>query len=445
MNLQTHAVLNNADKTRQPGVRKAVKKIDSSLLRDICLGAGADDAGFVEIDRVEIDAQRADILAVLPQTRSLISFVVKMNRGPIRSPARSVANLEFHHINDKTNETGHRIVASLENNGIHAINPAMGFPMEMQNFPEKMWVVSHKPVAVAAGLGRMGIHRNVIHPRFGNFILLGTVLMDAGVTDYSQPVDYNPCLSCKLCVSACPVGALSPDGDFNFSACYTHNYREFMGGFSNWVETIAGSNSSSDYRRKVTDSETVSMWQSLSYGANYKAAYCMAVCPAGEDVISPFLADRPEYLQEVVRPLQRKQEPVYVVQDSDAEAYVARRFPHKTIRRVENVLRPTSIKTFLQGLPLLFQRDRSRGLDNTYHFRFTGADTQETTVVIRDNTLEVSKGHTGTPDILITADAEVWIKFLRKEINIVWALIRRKIRIKGNPGLLLDFGKCFLA
>ena len=27
------------------------------------------------------------------------------------------------------------------------------------------------------------------------------------------------------------------------------------------------------------------MWQSLSYGANYRAAYCLAVCPAGEDVI----------------------------------------------------------------------------------------------------------------------------------------------------------------
>ena len=57
------------------------------------------------------------------------------------------------------------------------MNPAMGFPMEMDRFPGKIWVVSHKPVAVAAGLGMMGIHRNVIHPKFGNFILLGTVLL----------------------------------------------------------------------------------------------------------------------------------------------------------------------------------------------------------------------------------------------------------------------------
>src|SRR5678815_1454073 len=101
------------------------------------------------------------------------------------------------------------------------MNPAMGFPMEMDQFPGKVWVVAHKPVAVAAGLGMMGMHRNVIHEKFGNFILLGTILVDAEVAESSQPITYNPCLECKLCAAACPVGAISPEGDFNFSACYT--------------------------------------------------------------------------------------------------------------------------------------------------------------------------------------------------------------------------------
>ena len=79
--------------------------------------------------------------------------------------------------------TSHSFISQimpLERQGIRAVNPAMGFPMEMDRFNQgKIWVVSHKPVAVAAGLGHMGIHRNVIHPRFGNFILLGTVLVAA--------------------------------------------------------------------------------------------------------------------------------------------------------------------------------------------------------------------------------------------------------------------------
>ena len=207
----------------------------------------------------------------------------------------------------------------------------MGFPMEADRWPEKMWVVSHKPVAVAAGLGMMGIHRNVIHPKFGNFILLGTVLIGAEATEYDRPIDYNPCLSCKLCVAACPVGAISPDGHFDMASCYTHNYREFMGGFGDWAEHVADARSGLDLRKKVTRQETVSMWQSLAFGPNYKAAYCLSVCPAGEDVIGPFRADRKGFLNEIVKPLQEKEETVYVVPNSDAEAHVKKRFPHKTV------------------------------------------------------------------------------------------------------------------
>jgi epoxyqueuosine reductase QueG len=241
------------ERTMMAPATDALPGVDAVWLRALCLEAGADDVGFVEIDRAEIADQRDDILAVFPHAKTLVSFVCRMNREDIRSPARSVANLEFHHTGDQVNEVARKIVAALERRGVRALNPAMGFPMEMDRFPGKIWVVSHKPVAVAAGLGHMGIHRNVIHPRFGNFILLGTVLMGTEVTAYGRPIDYNPCLECKLCVSACPVGAIGADGAFNFSACLTHNYREFMGGFTNWVENIADSKDAREYLRKVID------------------------------------------------------------------------------------------------------------------------------------------------------------------------------------------------
>jgi Fe-S-cluster-containing hydrogenase component 2 len=418
-------------------------ELDAGWLRSLCLESGADDVGFVEIDRPEIADEREQILAVFPYTKTLVSFVCRMNREPIRSLARSAANLEFHHTGEEVNDVARNVVASLERRGIRAMNPAMGFPMEMDRFPGKVWVVSHKLVAVAAGLGQMGIHRNVIHPKFGNFILLGTILTEAEVSKYDKPIHYNPCLECKLCVAACPTGAIAPDGYFNGSVCYTHNYREFMGGFTDWVERIAESKDAKAYRRKVTDSESASMWQSLSFGANYKAAYCMAVCPAGEDIIGPFLNDRGKYLKDVVRPLQEKKETIYVVPNSDAEAYVARRFPHKTTKRVSNGLRSNSINGFLRGLPLVFQREQSEGLQATYHFTFTGEETSEATVVIKNKAIQVYDGHVGTSDLRVTADSRTWLGFLMKERNLLWALITRRIRIKGSPRLLKAFGRCF--
>ncbi|MBV8318061.1 MAG: 4Fe-4S binding protein, partial [Planctomycetaceae bacterium] len=202
---------------RQSEPRPHPGRIDVERLRRICLDAGADDVGFVGIDRHELDDQRAEILGHFPWTKGLISLACRMNREPIRSPARSVANLEFHHVGDHINEVASKIVSVLEAEGVRAVNPSMGFPMEVDRFPDKVWVVSHKPVAVAAGLGQMGVHRNVIHPKFGNFILLATVLIDAEIAEQSQPIDYNPCLECKLCVAACPVGAIAPDGHFDFS------------------------------------------------------------------------------------------------------------------------------------------------------------------------------------------------------------------------------------
>ena len=103
--------------------------VEAAWLRQLCLEAGADDVGFVGIDRPEIAEQHADILRFFPHTKTLISFVCRMNREPIRGPARSVANVEFHHTGEHVNAVAHRIVAALEAHGVRATNPARGFPM----------------------------------------------------------------------------------------------------------------------------------------------------------------------------------------------------------------------------------------------------------------------------------------------------------------------------
>ncbi|HSP15721.1 MAG TPA: SCP2 sterol-binding domain-containing protein [Thermoanaerobaculia bacterium] len=438
--LVEHPTVRKYETTPHPARKE---ELSSAWLRELALACGADDVGFVEIERPSIAGERAEVERVFPGARSLIGIVRRMGREEVRSPARSLANLEFHHTTDEVNDIGRRLVAALEREGVRALNTASGFPMEADRWGTRNWIVSHKPVAEAAGLGRMGIHRNVIHPRFGTFILLGTVVIEAKVDVYSQPLDYNPCLECKLCVAACPTGAIGADGAFDFSACYTHNYREFMGGFIDWVETVAGSGSAAEYRKRVADTETVSMWQSLAFGPNYKAAYCLSVCPAGEDVIGPFLADRPKFLQTIVKPLQEKEETVYVLPNSDAEAHVARRFPSKKSKRVSNGLRSPSVASFLRGLRLTFQRERAGDLDATYHFTFTGAEELEATVVIRNKRLEVMPGRVGKADLRITADAAAWLRFIRKETSIIWPLLRRMIRIQGPPRLLLAFGRCF--
>jgi epoxyqueuosine reductase QueG len=419
--------------------------LDAAALRRLAISLGADDAGLVSIDDPALDDQRADILAAFPFARTLISFVVKMGRENIRSPARSVANLEFHHTGDACDETAREIVRALEERGVRAGYPSLGFPMEASKWPGKMWVISHKPVAVAAGLGRMGIHRNVIHPKFGNFIVLGTVVTDLAAEPDRAPLDYNPCLECKLCVAVCPTGAIAPDGHFDFAACYTHNYREFMGGFTDFIENIASSKNAAAFRDKFSDAETVSMWQSLAFGPNYKAAYCLAVCPAGEDVIGAYRASKKDFMRDIVDPLKDKVEDIYVTPGSDAETYVRRRFPHKPPRRVGSVMRPNSVDSFLAGARHVFQRNKAAGLDAVYHFIFTGAQRREATLTIANRRLSVADGLVGAPSLTVTADGATWVRFLRKETGLPLALLTGRIRLRGDPRLLIAFGRCFPA
>ena len=119
------------------------------------------------------------------------------------------------------------------------------------------------------------------------------------------------------------------------------------------------------------------------------------------------------------------------------------RFPAKRAKRVSSGLRPRTIRSFLSGLSLTFQRECSKGIDATYHFSFHGAEERQATIRIRNQSLEVEDGHVGTPDLRVLADCDTWLGFVARERNLVWALLRRKIRLRGSPRHLIAFGRCF--
>jgi len=417
--------------------------LDAQWLRELCLAAGADDVGFVAIDRPEIAGHVADVKNIMPETRTLISLVSRMNREAVRTPTRSIANHEFHETYQSVNDAARHIVRQLEEMGIPAVNAVAAFPMEVQNFPNKNWPLSHKPIAEAAGMGKIGFHRNVIHPKFGNFVLLDTILIGLDVTEQSKPLDYSPCIECKLCVAACPVEAIGPDGSFNFSACYSHNYRDFLGGFVDWTEQVADSKDKHDYRARVDEGETVAMWQSLSFKPNYKAAYCVSVCPAGEDVITPYLDDRIAYSEKYVTPLQQSTEKVYVLPDSDAEEIVRTRFKTKTPKQVRWNIRANDIFSFLFNITLTFQRRKAGKLNATYHLHLSGDMPVDATIVVAQRRIEVEFGITGTADVHIHSSTDTWMQFLDAGFSLEQAIEDCHIIVEGPTELLFQLADCF--
>ena len=307
-------------------------------IKKICIDAGADDVGLVDIDRDSLCKEKEGILHVYSHTRSIISIIIANNRENIQSPARYVANEEYHHTGDRISSVARDILRRLNQIGIRGVVVNKDWPMAMDRYPGKIWDVSHKIMTVEAGLGNMGINRLVLHPKYGSCVQLESVLVNGVMNEYDHPVKENPCIKCNLCASVCPTGAITKDQPFDFMSCITHSYRDNFVGFNNLVEAIVTSQDMQEYRSHFDDKETGFMWQSLMFRISYRCGYCMAVCPAGEEVKPVYLENKKEYIERILKPLRDCHERVYVTADSKAETK-AKRNANKEVMIVNGMVR----------------------------------------------------------------------------------------------------------
>jgi epoxyqueuosine reductase QueG len=310
----------------------------AEVIKKICLDAGADDVGLVDLERESVQKEKEGVLYVYPLTRSIITIITVNNRENIQSPAGYVVNEEFHNTGDKTSSVSREILRRLNRLGIRGVVVNKGWPMALDRYPGKIWDVSHKIMAVEAGLGHMGMNRLVLHPKYGSCIQLESILINGVLDGYDRPLVENPCIKCNLCAAVCPTGAITKDQPFDFLACSTHNYRDNFAGFQNWVEAMITSRDMAEYRSHFDDRETAFMWQSLMFRMSYRCNYCMAVCPAGEEVKPVYLGNKKEHVERVLKPLRDRREPVYVMAGSNAESR-ARRNPNKEVRVVAGIMR----------------------------------------------------------------------------------------------------------
>ena len=76
-----------------------------------------------------------------------------------------------------------------------------------------------KQLAVEAGLGWIGRQSLLVTPRFGSFVLLGELVLDAACDRYDEPLAGAGCGSCRRCVEACSTGAVCNDRAIDARRC----------------------------------------------------------------------------------------------------------------------------------------------------------------------------------------------------------------------------------
>lgn len=77
-----------------------------------------------------------------------------------------------------------------------------------------------REAAARAGVGFYGKNTMVITPSHGSWVVLGTLVTEAEI-DPTPPLELD-CGSCRLCVDACPTGALDEPGELDATRCLSY-------------------------------------------------------------------------------------------------------------------------------------------------------------------------------------------------------------------------------
>src|SRR5699024_7129121 len=77
--------------------------------------------------------------------------------------------------------------------------------------------LSDRAVAERAGIGFSGKHTSIITEEFGSFVYLGELITSIPFQP-DAPVE-DSCGDCRICLDACPTGALVEGGRLNAQRC----------------------------------------------------------------------------------------------------------------------------------------------------------------------------------------------------------------------------------
>ena len=177
---------------------QSVEILDESDLQWKIREWGADVVGFANLKGI--------LAAELSHLPSAISIGVRLSDqivqqikdGPTMIYAYNVSTA-----NSLLNEIAFKVTNHLQERGFEAL------PIPASQSSRKSPVLfQHKTAATCAGIGWIGKCALLVHPEYGPRLRLATILTDASLTGYGEPVTESKCGACRSCLEACPAKAV---------------------------------------------------------------------------------------------------------------------------------------------------------------------------------------------------------------------------------------------
>ena len=152
-------------------------------------------------------ARPADLL---PGAKSLILIGIAVTPEVYLLGSRQ-KTMKFSGIIRELDGISGEIVATLEAAGFSSVAVPAYFPARVRNGTLR-GILSLKDCAQQAGLGRKGQNTLLIHPEYGNRLVLSAVVTVAPLDPTPHLVTCEICIRCMRCRKACPGGAIGEHG-----------------------------------------------------------------------------------------------------------------------------------------------------------------------------------------------------------------------------------------
>ncbi|RJP64497.1 MAG: epoxyqueuosine reductase [Candidatus Abyssobacteria bacterium SURF_17] len=200
------------------------KKLKKELLQK-CESLGAKKVGIIRAESLkDSEAVYAAMMKILPEAKSVISFLVPFPKGCLHLLKDPTRGLPFYTrlagIGGRTLDgISINICLFLEEHGFVAAPVFICTPLEMPKSLDLWGYLSQIDVAAKSGLGWIGKNGLLTSPVYGPRVGLGTVLTNAVIEEDRQS-DVGKCPDdCFICVEKCPAGALDGTGKVNRLNC----------------------------------------------------------------------------------------------------------------------------------------------------------------------------------------------------------------------------------
>lgn len=187
-------------------------------LKEWALSQGISLFGAADIAPVRKEAARLSP-ALMSGFDSAIALAVRLSDAVLEDIDDRPTELYLHHYRQANfflDRVAFGLALQIEGRGYSALPvPAS----QIIDWERQRGHLSHKHVAVEAGLGWIGRNNLLVNPVHGARIRLATVLTTLPL-QHDHPINGN-CGSCRRCMALCPAGAIKErQEDFGHIACY---------------------------------------------------------------------------------------------------------------------------------------------------------------------------------------------------------------------------------